>query len=84
MARDLLAGEDGGLLRPEWWGLDSPSDRMEAFSELHWRLLARRASAEEAETVHSLFEAVEAQAGEQQAWQSVVSVLLRDPEFVSY
>ena len=83
VARDLLAG-GRGLLRPEWWGLDSPSDRMEAFSELHWRLLARRASAEEAETVHSLFEAVEAQAGEQQAWQSVVSVLLRDPEFVSY
>ena len=82
--RDLLSGQEGGLLRSEWWGLESSNDRIAALSELHWRLLARRPSAEEAEALHSLFEAVESHAGEQRAWQSAVSVLLRDTEFVSY
>ena len=82
--RDLIGGEENGLLRPEWLGQQSDSLRMEALSELHWRLLARRPSTEEAQALLDLFSAVEVQSDEATAWRSAVSVLLRDPEFVSY
>lgn len=82
--RDLLGGQEDGLLNPEWWGQDSEAQRTDALATLHWRLLARRPSVEESEELVAFFEAVLGQSDEQAAWQSTVSVLLRDPEFVSY
>ena len=82
--RDLVDGAEGGLLKLAW--LDSASEDVlkAALSEVHWRLLGRRVSSEEAEALLAFFWTVEAESDELGAWQSVVTVLLRDPEFVSY
>jgi len=51
---------------------------------LHWQLYARRADAEWLSDVSALWAAVEASEGPEAAWASVLSVMLRDPDFLSY
>jgi hypothetical protein len=51
---------------------------------LFLRLLGRGITEQEISTYGELFEAVVQEASEEAAWRSLISVLMRDPEFVSY
>ncbi len=53
-------------------------------AELAWRLHAVRIDDEELDRLVGLFEAVEAASDEATAWGTAITVLVRDPEFVSY
>ncbi len=51
---------------------------------LSWRLTARRPDDARLAEAAELWSAVEAQDGAAQAWTTLVSVMIRDPEFVGY
>lgn len=82
--RDLVEDDDEGLLRPEWLEISDEDALKTAIAELHWRLMARRASQEDLEGLMSLFWSVEAESNSLSAWQSVLTVLFRGSDFVSY
>jgi hypothetical protein len=65
---------------------DRPGDDTfeDTLAELHWRLLARRPSEEDLDSLRSLWEAVQTSEDVETAWVAVLSALLRHPEFVSY
>jgi hypothetical protein len=52
--------------------------------ELHWRLFACRADAGTLSELSSLWEEAAAAASPEEAWGTVLAVLLRDPAFVAY
>lgn len=51
---------------------------------LHWRLLARRADADDLGALTALWTQIEASSGAEAAWIGVASALLQHPEFLSY
>ena len=51
---------------------------------LHWRLEARRPDADRLADDTALWEAVDAASGPAAAWTGLVSVFLRDPDFLTY
>jgi hypothetical protein len=65
---------------------DRPGD--DAFTaelkQLHWRMFGRRATDERLAADEALWTEVEAADGAAAAWATLVSALLRDPEFVGY
>ena len=62
-------------------GLEGPA--LEAhLAQLHWRLLATRPDAERLDGLVELFLDVRDLEDEEQAWKTLLVVLLRDPEFV--
>ena len=84
MQRDLVSGE-GALLS----GLsltDQPGDAVftEALDALHWRLYAVRADADWRAGIEALWLDVEAEDGAEAAWRTVLTVMMRDPLFVTY
>jgi hypothetical protein len=56
----------------------------EQLARLCLRLFGREITPDEEDSLAALFNAVEAESSQEEAWVSLVSVLLRDPEFVSY
>jgi hypothetical protein len=73
-----LAGEGPGLVVA---GLQGQALR-DRVAELHWHLLAVRPEVERLDGLVELYEGVLELQGEEQAWKTVLVVLLRDPEFV--
>jgi hypothetical protein len=63
--------------------LDAAPDEA-TLSALHWRLYARRADAGWLADAGALWAAVEAGDSAEAAWTSLLSVMLRDPDFVTY
>ncbi|MCB9797246.1 MAG: hypothetical protein H6741_31545 [Alphaproteobacteria bacterium] len=57
---------------------------VEELRSLHWRLYAERPSEEWLENITALWAAVYAQGAEEEAWASVLSVMLRDTRFMTY
>jgi hypothetical protein len=51
---------------------------------LHWRLLARRATADDLLALTTLWSALEPTGGAKGAWKGVLAALLQHPEFLSY
>jgi hypothetical protein len=82
--RDLVEDDDETLLHRDWLELSDEDDLKDAIGELHWRLVARRASQDDLEALMSLFWSVEAESNAASAWQSVLTVLFRGSDFVSY
>jgi hypothetical protein len=82
--RDLVKDDDETLLHRDWLELSDEDDLKDAIGELHWRLVARRASQDDLEALMSLFWSVEAESNAASAWQSVLTVLFRGSDFVSY
>ena len=60
------------------------SDVRAGLAELAWQLHAVRASDDELDLLEALFAAVQDEEGEEEAWAVALTVLVRDPEFVSY
>jgi len=82
--RELVLGGDRRLLTgvtAEHQPGDAAFD--EELARLHWRLLGERADATWLDEVTTLWEQVAAEEGAVAAWTTVVTVLLRDPLFVS-
>ncbi len=79
--------EDG---EPHLFGVISLDDRpgSAAFTteldQLHWHLFARRADADRRLSEEALWTEMNAAEGPAAAWTTLVSALLRDPEFVGY
>lgn len=69
-------GDEGALLSNDELG--------DQFEELTWRLYGRAPMEGEAATFEALFDEIAAQSTDDQAWATVLSVMLRDPEFLSY
>ncbi len=66
-------------------GAGPGDDRFEAvLSELCWRLLAERPTAEELQALSALYAAVEADSDTWTAWEVVLAALLQDPRFLTY
>lgn len=53
-------------------------------SALHWRLLARRATADDLAALTALWSSLESTTGAEGAWKGVLAALLQHPEFLSY
>jgi hypothetical protein len=51
---------------------------------IHWRMYARRPDADRLAAYAALWEATEAEDGAAAAWSNLISVMIRDPEFVGY
>jgi hypothetical protein len=60
------------------------ADLAEGIAALHWRLVARRPDAAEVEALVQLWADVAQVADHDAAWAAVMTVLLRDPEFLGY
>ena len=82
--RDLVEGQ--GLLITRAALDDRPGDDAfeDALDALHWRLYAVRSDADWRAELGGLWTAVEAEDGAEAAWRTVLTVMLRDPLFVSY
>ena len=81
----LVQGQETGLLE----GLDLedlPGDPAfeSALDALHWQLFGQRSDANWRASITDLWSQVEALEGAQSAWTTVLTVTLRDPEFLSY
>lgn len=89
-AAHVVAGELSGVGERRMWPSatleDGPGDP--AFEEdlraVYRRLLARTPTDAEAAGLADLFDAAADLGGQEAAWTALTSVLLRDPEFVSY
>jgi hypothetical protein len=82
-----LDGERPARLLGELDEQSRPEDPafQETLAGLHWRLLAIRPTPDTLAALTRLWTAAEAESGSgREAWATVVGVLLRDPEFLSY
>lgn len=83
VTRELVEGQEGPLFQGVTLD-DKPGDAAwdAELEELHRRLFAR-AAPERLEADQALWDAVAAEHGPETAWIALVTLLLRDPEFVS-
>ena len=82
--RDLVAGESVFI---QGVGLDHRPGDVEftdALDALHWRLYAVRAEAQWRDEIGTLWSAVEVEEGATAAWKTTLTVMFRDPLFVTY
>ena len=64
-------------------GIDLDGEPGAGIEAMHWRLLARRGESAELAELEALWLEIEAEDGRDEAWAAVISVLLRDAEFLS-
>ena len=83
---ELIFGEDGVFFEHITSVDEGPESSAfeDELRSLHLRLYSTHASADWLNTIGELWTAVEQESDPIQAWQSTVSALLRDPEFLNY
>ena len=83
--QELVLGETDTVLlsRVEVGSRPEDAEFTEQLEDLHWQLLALRPDSERLAGLRSLWSAVEAGGGPEEAWTAVIMALLADPEFVS-